>query len=77
MASARPTHAIEALLDAVDLPNGIDGQVAGAVFMAVLGRMTEPTGAGAPDSDERAAALMENLLRRSLLRDAAQLGGAT
>ena len=45
MASARPTRAIEALLDAVDLPNGIDGQVAGAVFMAVLGRMTEPTGA--------------------------------
>jgi hypothetical protein len=33
-----------------------------------LGRMTEPTGADAPDTDDRAAELMVNLLRRSLLR---------
>lgn len=38
-------RAIVALLDDVRLPPGIDGLVAGAVFLAVLGRMTEPTGA--------------------------------
>jgi hypothetical protein len=32
--------------------------------------MTESTAASAPDSDERAARLMVNLLRRSLLRSA-------
>jgi AcrR family transcriptional regulator len=61
-------RAVGALLDTVELPAGLDGQVAGAVFLAVLGRMTEPTAAIAPDSDERAAELMANLLRRSLLR---------
>jgi hypothetical protein len=70
-------RAVETLLETVDLPAGIDGQVAGAVFMAVLGRMTEPTGADATESDEGAAALMVNLLQRSLLREAAQPGGAT
>jgi AcrR family transcriptional regulator len=63
-------RAVGALLDTVELPAGTDGQVAGAVFLAVLGRMTEPTAASAPDSDERAAELMVNLLRRSLLRTA-------
>jgi AcrR family transcriptional regulator len=61
-------RAVGALLDTVELPAGLDDQVAGAVFLAVLGRMTEPTAATAPDSDERAAELMANLLRRSLLR---------
>jgi AcrR family transcriptional regulator len=61
-------QAVAALLSTVDLPAGIDAGVAGAVFVAVLGRMSEPTGASASDSDERAAALMVKLLRRSLLR---------
>ena len=60
-------RAVERLLDSADLPAGMDGQVASAVFLAVLGRMTEPTGAGSPDSDEHAAELMVNLLRRSVL----------
>jgi AcrR family transcriptional regulator len=70
-------RAVEALLDTVDLPAGIDSEVAGAVFMAVLGRMTEPTAGPQPADDERAAALMVSLLRRSLLRESAQPGGAT
>ncbi|KBZ61165.1 TetR/AcrR family transcriptional regulator [Mycobacterium marseillense] len=62
-------QAVAALLSTVDLPAGIDADVAGAVFAAVLGRMSEPTGASASDSDdERAAELMVKLLRRSLLR---------
>ena len=61
-------RAVSALIDTVDLPAGINGEVAGAVFLAVLGRMSEPTAAPLPDSDERAAELMVNLLRRSLLR---------
>jgi AcrR family transcriptional regulator len=61
-------RAVGALIDTVELPAGIDAEVAGAVFLAVLGRMTEPTAAELPDSDERAAELMVNLLRRSLLR---------
>jgi AcrR family transcriptional regulator len=61
-------RAVDALLDTLDLPPGMDGQVAGTVFLAVLGRMSEPTGAATPDSDERAAELMVKLLRRSLLR---------
>ena len=63
-------RAIAALLDTVELPTGIDPQVAAAVFLAVLGRMTEPTAADVPDSDERAAELMVTLLRRSMLRTA-------
>jgi hypothetical protein len=55
-------------LDTVELPNGLDAEVASAVFLAVLGRMTEPTATGAPVSDEEAAQLMVNLVRRSLLR---------
>jgi AcrR family transcriptional regulator len=61
-------RAVGALLNSVELPKAVDPQVAGAVFLAVLGRMTEPTGAGETDSNERAAHLMVNLLRRSLLR---------
>jgi AcrR family transcriptional regulator len=61
-------HAVAALLSTVDLPAGVDADVAGAVFVAVLGRMSEPTGASGPDSDERAAELMVKLLHRSLLR---------
>jgi AcrR family transcriptional regulator len=61
--------AIATLLSTVALPAGIDDDVAGAVFLAVLGRMTEPTSPGEDESDEEAAALMENLLRRSLLRN--------
>jgi hypothetical protein len=56
------------LLNTVELPTGVDRQAAGAVFISVLGRMTEATAADGPDSDERAAELMANLLRRSLLR---------
>ncbi|MCV7241571.1 TetR/AcrR family transcriptional regulator [Mycobacterium mantenii] len=61
-------QAVAALLSTVDLPAGIDPDVAGAVFVAVLGRMTEPTAASTPASDEQSAVLMVNLLRRSLLR---------
>jgi AcrR family transcriptional regulator len=61
-------HAVSALLSTVDLPAGVDADVASAVFVAVLGRMSEPTGAGPPGSDEQAAMLMVTLLRRSLLR---------
>ena len=49
---------------------GMDAQVAAAVFLAVLGRMSEPTAPGRPVSDEYAAELMVDLLRRSLLRSA-------
>ncbi|MGB7143390.1 MAG: helix-turn-helix domain-containing protein [Mycobacterium sp.] len=63
-------QAVAALLSTVDLPAGVDADVAGAVFVAVLGRMSEPTGASASHSDERAAALMVKLLRRSLLGEA-------
>ena len=63
-------RAVGELLDTVELPAGLDDDVAGAVFLAVLGRMTEPTGETRPATDERAAELMVNLLRRSLLRTA-------
>jgi AcrR family transcriptional regulator len=62
-------HAVAGLLDSIVLPDGIDREVAAAVFHAVLGRMTEPTGANGPTSDEQAAELMVNLLRHSLLRN--------
>ena len=61
-------RAVGSLLDTVELAAGVDPQAACAVFVAVLGRMTEPT--AADGSDERAAELMVNLLRRSLLRSA-------
>ena len=61
-------QSVAALLSTVELPPGVDADVAGAVFVAVLGRMSEPTGATASHSDERAATLMVKLLRRALLR---------
>jgi AcrR family transcriptional regulator len=61
-------QAVSALLSTVELPAGLDADVASAVFVAVLGRMSEPTGNSASHSDEQAAALMVTLLRRSLLR---------
>ena len=63
-------HAVSELLSTVELPEGVDADVASAVFVAVLGRMSEPTGVTAPVSDEWAAELMVKLLRRSLLRAA-------
>lgn len=71
-------HAIRALLDTVDLPADIDSDVAAAVYLAVLGRMTEPTRPDGPNGDERAATLMVELLQRSLLRaEATQAGEPT
>lgn len=61
-------RAVGALLGDADLPADMNIEVASAVFLAVLGRMTEATNPADPESDERAAALMEKLLRRSLLR---------
>jgi AcrR family transcriptional regulator len=61
-------QSVAALLSTVDLPHGVDADVASAVFVAVLGRMSEPTGASTAHSDERAAELMVTLLRRALLR---------
>ncbi|GAB4662129.1 TetR/AcrR family transcriptional regulator [Mycobacterium avium] len=58
-------NAVSALLSTADLPVGMDRATAGAVFMATLGRMTEPTAAG--DSDEHAAGVIVALLCRSLL----------
>ncbi|MDV3124536.1 TetR/AcrR family transcriptional regulator [Mycobacterium sp. 21AC1] len=69
-------RAVNALLDTVELPPVIDRKVAGAVFLAVLGRMTEPTAADEADTDARAAHLITNLLRRSLLRSAGAQRGA-
>lgn len=62
--------AVNTLLQTIELPDAIDREAAGAVFLAVLGRMTEPTAIDEPDSDERAGDLIVNLLRRSLLRSA-------
>lgn len=63
-------RAIGDVLESVELPTGVDAGVGSAVFLAVLGRMSEPTSPGAPESDERATELMVTLLRRSLLRQA-------
>lgn len=69
--------AVGALLDTVALPAGVDRRVAAAVFAAVLGRMSEPTDAPGPYTDERAAELMVTLLRRSVLREGPRLNEAT
>jgi AcrR family transcriptional regulator len=61
-------RAVCSLMGAVELPIGVDRATAGAVFLAVLGRMTEPTASPHADSDERSAELMVELLQRSLLR---------
>ncbi|WP_166908120.1 TetR/AcrR family transcriptional regulator [Mycobacterium sp. DL440] len=71
-------QAVDALLETIELPDAIDRGTAGAVFLAVLGRMTEPTAGDESDGDDRAADLIVNLLRRSLLRSAwAQSGAPT
>jgi AcrR family transcriptional regulator len=64
--------AVAALLRPASLPAGVDPATAGAVVLATLGRMTEPTAAG--DSDEHASEVIVALLCRSLL---AQPGAAT
>lgn len=47
----------------------MDRKAATAIFLAVLGRMTEPTPAASNDDDvDRTAALMVLILRRALLR---------
>jgi AcrR family transcriptional regulator len=61
--------AATSVLDNARLPGGMDRRAATAIFMAVLGRMTEPVAPGASDADsERIATLMVVLLQRSLLR---------
>jgi AcrR family transcriptional regulator len=57
--------AVATLLGSVTLPDGVDPATAAAVFLATLGRMTEPTPAG--DSDGHAAEVIAELLSRSLL----------
>lgn len=64
--------AVAELVRTASLPAGVDPAVAGAVVLATLGRMTEPTGSG--DSDEHAAEVIVALLCRLLL---AQPGGST
>jgi AcrR family transcriptional regulator len=64
--------AVAELVRTASLPAGVDPTVAGAVVLATLGRMTEPTGSG--DSDEHAAEVIVALLCRSLL---GQPGGST
>jgi AcrR family transcriptional regulator len=65
-------RAVAALLDTSTLPTGVDPATAEAVFLATLGRMTEPTASAG--SDEHAAEVIVALLGRSLL---GQLGAAT
>jgi AcrR family transcriptional regulator len=64
--------AVAALLQTATLPAGVDPATAQAVFLAILGRMTEPTASG--QSDAHAAEVVVALLGRSLL---SQLGAAT
>jgi AcrR family transcriptional regulator len=64
--------AVAALVGTATLPTGVDAATAGAVFLATLGRMTEPTASG--ESDQHAAEVIVALLGRSLL---GQLGAAT
>ncbi|BBZ59196.1 TetR/AcrR family transcriptional regulator [Mycolicibacterium monacense] len=61
--------AVSTLLRTATLPPGMDPAVAAAVFLATLGRMTEPTDRDL-DTDQHAAELMVMLIRRSLLRAA-------
>lgn len=61
--------AVTAALHRTTLPGGMDPRAAAAIFLAVLGRMTEPTAVPpSRDDAERTAALMMLLLQRSLLR---------
>jgi AcrR family transcriptional regulator len=60
--------AVTALLDAVRLPRGVDPPVAAAVFLSVLGRMTELSMSRRRDvSDYDTATLMLLVLQRALL----------
>ncbi|WP_407687060.1 TetR/AcrR family transcriptional regulator [Mycobacterium sp. HUMS_1102779] len=62
--------AVSALLDGVRLPAGIDRRVAAAVFLSVLGRMTELSISRRRNvSDYEAASLMLLVLQRALLGD--------
>lgn len=61
--------AVTAVLDRATLPAGMDRRAATAIFMAILGRMTEPSEPASPrDDTERTAEVMMLLLERSLLR---------
>ena len=61
--------AVAAILDRFTLPEGVSRTMGGAIFMAVLGRMTEPiTAQRSADSDDDTAALMVQLLQRALVR---------
>ncbi|MBJ7336460.1 TetR/AcrR family transcriptional regulator [Mycolicibacterium sp.] len=61
-------QAVLTMLCTANLPAQLDVRVASAVFLAVLGRMTEPTSRDEAANDERAAELMVTLLRRSFAR---------
>jgi len=62
--------AVTALLDCVQLPPGIDRPVAAAVFLSVLGRMTELSISRRHNvSDYETATLMLLVLQRALLGD--------
>jgi AcrR family transcriptional regulator len=63
--------AAASILDRTPLPEGIERKAATAVFLAILGRMTEPTPAQSDHDENRTAAMMVLILRRSLLRFAA------
>jgi AcrR family transcriptional regulator len=59
--------AVTALLEHAALPEGVNERTAAAVFLAVLGRMTEPiTADAAPLSDYDTAQLMMLIVRRAL-----------
>jgi len=61
--------AVTAVLHHTRLPGGMDQRAAAAIFLAILGRMTEPTAVPSSHVDaEGTAALMMLILRRSLLR---------
>jgi hypothetical protein len=61
--------AVTAVLDRTRLPGGMDQRAAAAIFLAILGRMTEPTAVPSSHGDAKhTAALMMLILQRSLLR---------
>jgi AcrR family transcriptional regulator len=60
--------AVTALLGRATLPRGMNRTAAAAIFMAILGRMTEPSCAESPIDVEQTAAVMVLLANRSLLR---------
>ncbi|WP_232080402.1 TetR/AcrR family transcriptional regulator [Mycobacterium branderi] len=63
-------RAVVALLGRVQLPAGMDMTVAAAVFLTVLGRLTELSASAHPENTaDETAALMLTVLRRSLRID--------